>query len=79
MAVPDWPLVAESGLILISFKTDPEIIGCGAGNAFDQSWLNVRYSGLNKYTTASQAIPYLNGCGLQTDPASRMLQLTPTH
>jgi hypothetical protein len=61
---PEWPLVAESGWIGLSFVTDTIDFGPGFGNSFDQSWVNVRYTANNKYSVGLSAISYLNGCAL---------------
>jgi hypothetical protein len=63
----DWPLVAESGWIAVAFDTDQYYTGAGFDNAFDQSWVNVRYSAIDKYTVGLSAGAYLNGCGLVWD------------
>lgn len=73
-----WPLVDESGWIGISFATDAHYdtghdwlnfwYGCNTthdyelGCTFDQSWLNVRYSALNKFTVGLSGAAYLNAC-----------------
>jgi hypothetical protein len=77
--VLDLPLVAEAGLILLSFKTDPDRFGCGFGLAFDQSWVNVRYGSMGRYSAMFQAQPYLNGCFLEHDSATESFTLAPTH
>ena len=82
-----WPLVDESGWIGISFSTDaltdwlPFAYGCNAlgnyelGCSFDQSWLNVRYSALNKYTVGLSGASYLNGCSMVWDPVTFQFEL----
>ncbi len=73
-----WPLVDESGWIGIAFDTDKDSYylnvgwGCTAGAyeygcTFDQSWLNVRYQALGKYTLGLSGVSYLNGCTLEWD------------
>ncbi len=70
IVTPDWPLPAESGWIYIDFATDQNIFGQGFGNAYDQSWVNVRYSALNKYTVGLSGVSLLNGCVLEWDPTT---------
>ena len=78
-----WPLVDESGWIGISFSTDAHydtshdwlnwFYGCNTTHAFelgctfDQSWLNVRYQALNKYTVGLSGVAYLNSCHMVWD------------
>lgn len=76
---PTWPLPAESGWCAIAFDTDALYdTGPGYGWSFDQSWLNVRYSALNKYTVGLSGGSYLNGCALVWDGATAFVP-TPTH
>jgi len=76
---PDWPLVAESGWISLEFDTDQYWTGAGFGNAFDQSWVTVRYSALNKYTVGLNPGATLGGCAFDHDDDSGMYTLQPTH
>jgi hypothetical protein len=79
VAVPDWPLVAESGWIALAFDTDATYTGSGIDNAFDQAWVNVRYQGLDKYTVGLSGAAYLNGCVLLWDALTLEFDPTPTH
>jgi len=79
VSTPYWPLVAESGWIAITFDTDQFWVNPGFGSAFDQSWVNVRYTALNKYSVGLSAISYLNGCILQHDDVNKVWIAAPTH
>lgn len=79
VAVPDWPLPAESGWAALAFDTDQFYPGSGFGIAFDQSWINVRYTGMDKYTVGMSAGSYLNGCVLVYDPVNFVFVPAPTH
>jgi len=61
--VPDFPLPAQSGWCGLTFDTDTMFdVGMGYGVSYDQAWVNVRYSALNKYTVGLSGVSYLNGC-----------------
>jgi hypothetical protein len=83
--VADWPLVATDGWIGIAFDTDflfdwfPYCVTniC----SFDQSWLNVRYSALNKYTAGLSGVSYKGGCWMDavTGTVPVQMVLSPSH
>ena len=79
IAVPDLPLVDESGWAIISFSTDGDIYGPGFGHAFDQAWVNVRYSALNKYTVGLSAFAVTGGCAITHNDSAHAWAITPTH
>ncbi len=76
---PDWPLVDESGWMTLEFDTDRFCCGTGLGNAFDQSWVTVRYSALNRYSAAINPASILGGCAFDRDDDTGAYSLKPTH
>jgi len=75
---PDWPLIAESGWCAVFFDTDLQF-DTGFGLSFDQSWLNVRYSALNKYTVGFSGWSYINGCFMVWDDVNKVFVPTANH
>lgn len=75
-----FPLPGESGWIAIAFDTDSaHDLGFGYGSSWDQSWVNVRYSALNRYTVGFSATAWLNGCALVWNAGIGGFVPTPTH
>lgn len=78
---PAW----EAGWIAVAFDTDflyDWVPFCVTSIcSFDQSWLNVRYSALNKYTVGLSGVAYKGGCWMDalTGTAPVSMQITPSH
>ena len=74
-----WPLVDESGWLVVHFDTDGRTFGPGFGNSFDQSWINVRYFANIKYSVGLSATAMINGCKMEHSDKFNMFYPAPTH
>jgi len=76
---PNWPLVAYSGWFVIFFSNDNDYFGPGFDNSFDQAWVNVRYSALDRYTVSTTAFAVTGGCAVTHNDRAHSWAITPTH
>ena len=74
-----WPLVGESGWLVVHFDTDGQIFGPGFGHSFDQAWVNVRYFANNKYSASLSGTAMTNGCKMEHSDLFHVFYPTPTH